>query len=145
MRHETLCPAGLCACISTCLTRFYTPACSVTHVCGKPSIGLGEYSWLVEANSDVAASCYTANKSDPWRCPTTFVGPMNMGASFNKTSWRLKGDVIGTEFRALNNLGWVRSGDQLGLTGWGPNINLARECVSRPLPLFTSFAHVYTC
>ena len=52
---------------------------------------------------------------------------MNMGASFNKTSWRLKGDVIGTEMRALNNLGWVRSGDQLGLTGYGPNINLARD------------------
>ena len=64
-----------------------------------------------------------------------------MGASFNKTSWRLKGDVIGTEFRALNNLGWVRSGDQLGLTGWGPNINLARECVSLPLP-FSRLLHI---
>jgi|EP01043_Picozoa_sp_COSAG02_P045932 hypothetical protein len=65
-----------------------------------------------------------------------------MGASFNKTSWRLKGDVIGTEFRALNNLGWVRSGDLLGLTGWGPNINLARECVPLPLPYSR---HSHTC
>jgi hypothetical protein len=31
----------------------------------------------------VAAKCYT----DPWRCATTFIGPMGMGASFNKTSW----------------------------------------------------------
>ena len=34
----------------------------------------------------------------------TFVGPMNMGASFNRTSWEMKGDVIGTEMRAFNNL-----------------------------------------
>jgi hypothetical protein len=36
-----------------------------THVCGKPSIGLPSYMWLVEANSDVAASCLAA----PYRCP----------------------------------------------------------------------------
>ena len=85
------------------------------------------YAWLVEANSAAAASCYTADPTEKYRCATTFVGPMNMGASFNKTSWRLKGDVIGTEFRAFNNLGWDRGGQQLGLTGYGPNINIARD------------------
>ena len=85
--------------------------------------------------------------------PTTFVGPMNMGASFNKTSWRLKGHVIGTEARvslvncctiffcgsvalrsyeagiphaqAFNNLGWARSGSLLGVTGYGPNSEIS--------------------
>ena len=52
--------------------------------------------------SSVAAKCFT----DPWRCATTFIGPMGMGASFNKTSWYLKGGVLGTELRAFNNIGW---------------------------------------
>ncbi len=108
-----------------------------------------------------AVYCY---QKDPWRCATTFIGPMGMGASFNKTSWYLKGGVIGTEMRAFNNLGWcvelhasacaplhasaaahvlslirmkqffrfLASGrhndpnDKIGLTGFGPNINIAR-------------------
>jgi beta-D-xylosidase 4 len=55
---------------------------------------------------------------------------MNMGASFNRSSWRLKGDVIGTEFRAFNNLGWARGVDQLGVTAFGPNLNIARDPVT---------------
>ena len=94
------------------------------HTAGKASIGLPPYFWLTEANTAVAATCYT----EPWRCSTTFAGPMNMGASFNRTSWELKGGVLGTEMRAFNNLAWHRQnrGDLVGLTGFGPNINIAR-------------------
>ena len=58
---------------------------------------------------------------------------MGLGASFNRTSWRLKGSVLGTEMRAFNNLGWHRSVtdtpflEKIGLTGYGPNINIARD------------------
>ena len=102
------------------------------HTCGKPSIGLPNYFWLTETNTAVAATCYHGDDTNkPYHCSTTFVGPMNMGASFNKTSWRMKGDVIGTEMRAFNNIGQMRQspGDYVGLTGFGPNINIARECV----------------
>ena len=62
------------------------------HTAGKASIGLPDYFWLTETNTNVAARCY----SQKWRCATTFIGPMGMGASFNKSSWYLKGDVLGT-------------------------------------------------
>ena len=62
---------------------------------------------------------------------------MNMGASFNRTSWQLKGAVLGTEMRALNNLAWARpyscdqlygcDADMVGLSGYGPNLNIARD------------------
>ena len=71
------------------------------YTCGKASVGLPNYFWLTETNTAVAAACYTADPTKKYRCATTFVGPMNMGASFNRTSWRLKGGVLGTEMRAL--------------------------------------------
>ena len=100
------------------------------HTCGKPSIGLPNYFWLTETNTAVAATCYHGDPVKLYHCSTTFVGPLNMGASFNRTSWRLKGDVLGTEMRAFNNIGQMRQskGDYVGLTGFGPNVNIAREC-----------------
>ena len=107
-------------------------ACGV-HTCGKPSIGLPNYFWLTETNTGVAAKCYTADPSDPFHCAVTFVGPMNMGASFNRTSWHAKGDVLGTEMRAFNNLAWMRSNEAnlIGLTGFGPNVSPFRLCTLR--------------
>jgi beta-D-xylosidase 4 len=86
------------------------------HTAGKPSIGLPDYYWLVETNTNVAARCYPGKE---FACPTTFVGPLNMGASFNRSSWRLKGGVLGTEMRAFHNIAWHRSNTQnkIGLTG----------------------------
>lgn len=96
------------------------------HTGGKSSIGLPPYFWLTETNTAVAARCIPSEK---WKCPTTFIGPMGMGSSFNRTSWRAKGIVFGKELRAFNNLAWTRhaSGDLVGLTGFGPNINIARD------------------
>ena len=92
---------------------------------GKADIDLPEYMWLVETNSNVAAICLSEDK-----CTTTFTGPLGLAASFNRTVWRQKGDVIGTELRAFNNLGVPRGTgptDYIGLTGYGPNINIARD------------------
>ena len=64
-----------------------------------------------------------------------------MGASFNRTNWRLKGLVMGTEMRAFNNARWPRfnydSGNFIGLTGYGPNINIARDPRQAPLAELT--------
>eukprot|EP01052_Picozoa_sp_SAG31_P043148 SAG31_NODE_7096_length_1789_cov_4.807692_2_plen_225_part_00 len=102
------------------------------HTEGKPSIGLPQYYWLTEANTALQTRCYYEPRSPdgPGRCPTTFSGPMNLGASFNRSSWYLKGEVLGRELRAFNNLGWGFAGgnvqDRVGISGYGPNINIAR-------------------
>ena len=61
-----------------------------------------------------------------------FPGPLNMASSFNRTSWTAKGDVVGRELRALANVAAARGGDPydksvVGLTGFGPNINLVKD------------------
>eukprot|EP00937_MAST-01D_sp_MAST-1D-sp2_P007217 g7217.t1 len=96
------------------------------HTAGADAIGLGDYFWLVETNTNVAAKCFPGR---PYACPTTFIGPMGMGASFNRTSWRQKGGVLGTEMRAFHNIAWHRGNaeNKIGLTGFGPNINIARD------------------
>jgi hypothetical protein len=97
-----------------------------------PRIGLPEWKWLTEANTDVGIQCV-----EPGACPTVFVrhrgaegacgaspshspssiltshpcvcmcqvGPLGVAASFNRSLWWAKGDVLSTELRALNNLG----------------------------------------
>ena len=44
--------------------------------------------WLVETNTAVASACLHEGK-----CASEFSGPLSLGASFNRTSWRLKGEV----------------------------------------------------
>ena len=56
-----------CSCSRLRFSKRLTRSCLQSAACGKPSIGLPNYAWLVEANSAIAASCYTANKSDPYR------------------------------------------------------------------------------
>lgn len=108
-----------------------TPDRSIGNMCdsytiGKPEIGLPPWHWLVETNTNVASGC-----PEEGHCSTTFIGPMGLGASFNRTSWRLKGSVFGTEMRAFNNIGASRFSpdrkDFICLTGFGPNINIARD------------------
>lgn len=95
-----------------------------THTAGKASIGLPNWSWLTETNTAVAGACVSEG-----RCATTFSGPLGMAASFNRSSWYLKGKVMGVEMRAFSNAGWHRGnvGDEVTLTGYGPNINVARD------------------
>eukprot|EP01052_Picozoa_sp_SAG31_P027903 SAG31_NODE_2650_length_5298_cov_1.690710_2_plen_170_part_00 len=72
--------------------------------------------WLTEGNSGAGGSCHTKGK-----CATVFVGPQGMAASFNRSSWRLKGLVTGMETRAFVNSG-------SGSTGNGPLSLSACEC-----------------
>ena len=97
------------------------------HTAGVARLGVPQWMWLVETNTGDNSACYAQD-----RCASTFPGPMAMGASFNRSSWRLKGSVLGSELRAFNNLGWHRDTrgevrDLIGLTGFGPNINIARD------------------
>ena len=96
-----------------------------THTRGAPRVGLSEYFWLEEVNCGANAQCMAEGK-----CSTSFNGPLGMGASFNRTSWFLKGSVVGTELRAYNNVGWHRGTgprEKMGLTGYGPTINQPRD------------------
>jgi len=97
-----------------------------THTKGAARVGFPGYMWLVETNTAVASACISENK-----CATEFSGPLTMGASFNRTAWRLKGSVFGTEQRALSNIHGERmhkgSHDYLGLSAYGPNINQQRD------------------
>jgi hypothetical protein len=93
-----------------------TPFCNV-HTVGVPRIGFPQYTWLTEVNSNVQAGC-RHQRGGPERCPTTFIGPLGMAASFNRTSWYMKGDVISTEMRAFA---------PGSLSGFGPNINILKD------------------
>jgi beta-glucosidase-like glycosyl hydrolase len=109
-----------------------TPNASIAHnTCndhtrGAPRLGLGQYMWLDETNTGASSACL-----GPGHCATTFPGPIGMGASFNRTSWNLKGGALGTEVRALNIIAWHRNAggtysEMIGLTGFRPNINNPR-------------------
>jgi hypothetical protein len=56
-----------------------------------------------------------------------------LAASFNRSAWFAKGEVVSTEMRALHSAGGVRpfvngfNPYRVGLTGYGPNINLMRD------------------
>ena len=95
------------------------------HTHGVDRLDFPPYMWLVETNTAAASKCYTENV-----CATTFNGPLGLGASFNRTVWFQKGQVISTELRAFNNHNWPRgtgNQDYIGITGYGPNINIARD------------------
>ena len=107
-----------------------------------PTAGLPDYKWLTETNSCVDSPCHP---DAPGKCATIFVGPNNMAASFNRSSWRAKGDVVSTDLRAFNNIGDAMVGAKknhglgagsgvatdeyglLGLSGYGPNINVIKD------------------
>ena len=94
------------------------------HNAGVPRLDIPDWSWLTETNSQVSAGCIIDGV-----CPTTFVGNLGMAASFNRTNWLRKGQVMGTEMRAFNNMRWHRGSatDYVTLTGFGPNINILRD------------------
>jgi beta-glucosidase-like glycosyl hydrolase len=84
-------------------------------------VGLPSYAYLLEANTAVAAVCLGAEQ-----CATVFHGPNGLAASFNRSLWHRKGQVLSTEVRAFQNHGGKRGlGKPTGLAVFGPNINLA--------------------
>ena len=93
-------------------------------------LGLPPYAWLMETNTAMSAQCLNGTK-----CATNFVGPEGLAASFNRSVWRQKGEVVSTEARAFsNNFGTKTPGScskgtscYTSLTGYGPNINILRS------------------
>ena len=82
-----------------------------------PSLGLNAYNWWSEATHGEASGGHGARDT-----PTTnFPFPITTAMSFNRSLWRATGGAIGTETRAVMNLGRGYS------TFWAPVINLARE------------------
>lgn len=92
---------------------------------GVPRLDIPPQEWLVETNSMAASACYGST------CATSFPSALNLAASFNRTVWRAKGEVVSTEMRVLNNLRWHRADTQQGtmisLSGFGPDINQPRD------------------
>jgi xylan 1,4-beta-xylosidase len=120
-----------------------------THTGNISRLGIPSYMWLVEANTGVQAACITmttssssssststnttesiSQLSQQHYCATQFSGPLSIAASFNRTSWTLKGRVLGTEQRAFANLHGHKLRDMrngIGLHAYGPNINQQRD------------------
>jgi hypothetical protein len=94
-----------------------------TCPCPVDRVGLPPFAYLLEANTAVAAKCL-----GPGRCATVFPGPLGLAGSFNRSVFRIKGQVLGRELRAFNNAGGTRNlGPMTGLAAFGPNINVARD------------------
>ena len=93
---------------------------------GVPRLDIPIYKWCVEDNTGVSSRCIAEGK-----CATTFPSPAVLGASFNRSLWRMKGAVQGEEHRAIFNLNGTRGVApnlmRLGLNGWAPNINVVRD------------------
>jgi hypothetical protein len=109
---------------------------------GAPRLGIPPYNWGIEILHGAAIDCIGEH------CPTVLPVLACAASSFNRSAWRGMGAVISTEMRAANNNnGMVRPGEvaphnpHVGLNGWGPNVNLARDPRSvtcyctLPLPL----------
>lgn len=82
---------------------------------GVPSMHSGE------ALHGAATGCLSTPAPNSTGCPTSFPSPIALGATFDKGLWGKVGAAIGTEARALSNLGvgavWV----------FAPNVNPARD------------------
>jgi len=97
------------------------PFCAV-HTPAIDRIGMTKYKWLTETNSAVSnTGCFVHNGVS--KCATQFIGPLGQAASFNRSSWWMKGDVVSTDLRAYNNL----NQGETGLMGFGPNINMLKD------------------
>ena len=101
---------------------------------GVLRLGIPGTTHLVEDNSDAGSECIA-----PGRCATNFPGPTGMAASFNRSLWRQKGQIIATEQRAQSNVGGARGYEwplaKISLMGFGPNINIGRFQTPTPSPL----------
>ncbi len=118
---------------------------------GVPRIGLPGHDWGFEAQHGLRTGCVAAaSPTDPEaqekHCPTTFPAPTALGCTFNDTLIKRIGQALGTEARAMNNLGTQTSGRSVLRTPvinlirdprWGRNVECPTEGTisSRPAPL----------
>jgi beta-glucosidase-like glycosyl hydrolase len=103
-----------------------------TNTAAIPRLDISAYRWLVEVSSmsgskDKCSSLVPFGSS----CVTSFPAAMLLTGAFNRSLWRLHGQVVGDEMRAVSNFATtVTSGDsggQSSLAGHGPNINQPRD------------------
>lgn len=85
-----------------------------------PSLWIQSQNWWSEALHGVQSSC--ANGASGRRCPVSFPAAISTAASYNSSLFHAVGDAVGTEARALSNIGAAD-----GFTFWSPNINIARD------------------
>ncbi|KAL2484224.1 putative beta-D-xylosidase 5 [Forsythia ovata] len=92
---------------------------------GVPRIGLPKYEWWSEALHGVSNVGQWNNIAsffdDEIPGATSFPTPISTTASFNQSMWKMIGQAVSTEARAMYNLGHA------GLTFWSPNINVVRD------------------
>lgn len=89
-----------------------------------PRFGIGPFYWGSNQIHGIAG----AHCQETGRCPVSWPDGVAMTASFNETAWRLLGAVAGIELRAFYNIVEANSSNPgLGLTSWGPTINLIRD------------------
>ena len=88
---------------------------------GVPRLGLPPFDWGLEGLHGLRVGCFPLpdpevcpdpNSPAPgaFACPTVFPAPTGLGATFNDSLIHGIGVVIGTEARALNNMGTQLSG-----------------------------------
>ena len=104
-----------------------------------PRLGLPAYNWAIEDLHGAGTECLSstnANGTTSWHCPTIFPTLNVLAASFNDSLWQRVGEVIGREVRAANNAGAkrarnppgiARGNPYIGVSAWGPNLNIARD------------------
>jgi beta-glucosidase-like glycosyl hydrolase len=93
---------------------------------GYDPLSIPPYQWWSEGLHGSMEPCVTYNGT--CACPTSFPCPSALGTAFNTTLYRLIGQAIGQEGRAISNLRAAHDmqvGD--GLTYWSPNINMQRD------------------
>lgn len=105
--------------------------------CAVPRLGLPQYNWGVEDLHGAGIECLV-NGARTY-CPTIFPTLNILAGSMNDTLAQAVGHVIGKEMRAANNAGATRGrhvlprpgeaneNPPIGVNGWGPNINIARD------------------
>jgi len=95
-----------------------------------PELGLPEYDWGLNCIHGVQSGCVSSGGKV--YCPTSFMNPVNFGATWNDSQVFIMGTVIAEETRAL----WLAGAQEesswsgrphIGLDLWSPNINLNRD------------------
>lgn len=103
-----------------------TPAEKVAQLgdqaAGVPRLGVPAYKWWSEALHGLATSGRGLHFDGAVRSATSFPQVLLTAASFDDDLWFRIGQVVGTEARALYNLGQAE-----GLTIWSPNVNVFRD------------------
>jgi hypothetical protein len=97
---------------------------------------IGSYKWLTETNGDITAQCWKGPTGKANKCVTQLPGNTVMASSWNRTTWHQMGLIMSTEMRALRNIGGrgprskpgtAGSVGDIGVTGFGPDMNIVRD------------------